>query len=49
MSTFTITVRTLNSTTTYPAQSRSSYEAFVAAIETHGDMPCGITVTLLSA
>jgi hypothetical protein len=46
---FTITVRTINSVTSYQAPSRSSCEAFADAIEIQGDTPCGITVTPLAS
>lgn len=44
LSEFCIKVRTVAETTVYTAQAASSYQAYEAAADKQGDMPCGISV-----
>lgn len=46
LSEFCVKVRTAAETTVYTAQAASSYEAFKAAADKQGDLPCGISVHL---
>ena len=49
LSEFSVKVRTQAETTQYTAKAASSYEAFEAAADKQGDLPCGISVHLAKA
>lgn len=49
MRAFDVTVRTNSHSMSYTAPAKSSSDAWMAAAELHGDVPCGVSVKPASA